>query len=94
MAKAKIDVRRLEISGSVLMLLGSGQYEVISNPLPKDAKLLSMSLSPDRDSVLLYIGSEEFEEDDFNTPLPPPVIKRMAVPYNIMPKDLPFEVRN
>jgi hypothetical protein len=88
----RVTVRQMRISGEVLMLLGSGQYEVIADELPKDARLVSMALNANRDQVILYIASAEFGDEDFDIPLRPPIIKQMEKPYNHVPKDLKYEV--
>lgn len=77
MTKATIEVRQLRITCALLINLGSGRFEITANALPSDVKLLSTSLSPDRSEVWLYVASEEFDADDYNVPLPPPVIRRL-----------------
>jgi hypothetical protein len=76
----KVKWRQFIISAEVLLGLGSGQFEVIASPLPADATLIDVRVSP-RHEIILYVESETFEAVDRDGEIPihtPPVIRRLA----------------
>lgn len=55
-------IRRLLFSPHLLMLMGSGSFRVIGNPVPNDATLKQATIDPLTGCVQLFIESAEFDE--------------------------------
>src|SRR6476619_2458077 len=83
-------IRALIIQAETLLLLSSGRYEVIANPLPADAKVVRVDhgMLPgygvthhnhDGFTVILLIESAEFKKEDRRVPLESPVITKAEV---------------
>jgi len=70
----------MHFTGDLLLMLCSGQYEVVADPIPDDARVISVGVSGDHQRAILFVESREFKSGDFDTPLPPPTIRRIDNP--------------
>lgn len=73
--------RKLRITESLLLGIGSGRYEVIANPLPVDVSIVSREID-ELGVIHLLIESPEFSEtEDGPTPeWSSPIIRRITEP--------------
>lgn len=54
-------LKRFLVSPELIMMLGSGKYEVVENPLPEDIELQSAYYSERERAFCVVMHSEEFE---------------------------------
>ncbi len=77
----------------ILTDMGSGQFEVIARPLPRDAKRIATFYNEAKDQIGIVIESDEFEpiyEGDLMPILQPMIFKKIHPGENILRRACSF----